>query len=286
METVAIVGVGLIGASFGLALRKAGFAGEIIGVSSDAAIAGGLKRGAISSAASLEKAAQTADLVYLAQPVDRILETISLLAPFLRAGTLVTDAGSTKEQIVARAFAHLPAGSFLGGHPIAGKEQRGPEAADADLFRDHLYVLTPARTSDSLTHNKGEQAFRQTLDSLGARVMEMSPQEHDHTMAFTSHLPQLLSTALAATLARDGDTAVSQVFGTGLLDMTRLALSSPQLWDSILSSNKTQVGEAVDSLVKVLMELKANLGECEIAHTFDQAALFASTIRQLPSSKK
>jgi prephenate dehydrogenase len=276
METVAIVGVGLIGASFGLALRKAGFAGEIIGVSSESALAGGLKRGAISSSASLEKAAQQADLIYLAQPVDRILETISLLAPLLRAGALVTDAGSTKEQIVARAVAHLPPGAFLGGHPIAGKEQRGPAAADADLFRDRLYILTP------LTHNQATQSFRQTLESLGARVIEMSPKHHDHVVAFTSHLPQLLSTALASTLARDGDTALSQVFGTGLLDMTRLALSSPELWSSILSTNKTQVAEALDSLVNVLLELKANLGEREMAYTFDQAAAFASAIRKLP----
>ena len=89
--------------------------------------------------------------------------------------------------------------------------------------------------------------FRETLASMGARVMEMSPEEHDHTMAFTSHLPQLLSTALAATLAQDGDTTLSQVFGTGLLDMTRLALSSHELWNSILSTNKTQVSDAIDA---------------------------------------
>jgi prephenate dehydrogenase len=278
MKTVAIVGVGLIGASFGLALRKSGFTGEIIGVSSESAIAGGLKHGAISRAASLEQAAQSADLIYLAQPVDRILQTIPQLANAIRPQTLVTDAGSTKQAIVSCALAHLPANAFLGGHPIAGKEQRGPDAADADLFRNRPYVLTP--TNDSARTLQEEQ-FRSALISIGCVVMEMSPETHDHTVAFTSHLPQLLSTALAATLKRDGDASLTQVFGTGLLDMTRLALSSPELWNSILSTNKTQVAQAVDSLVKVLLELKANLGEREMANTFDQAAGFASSIRKL-----
>jgi prephenate dehydrogenase len=281
MKTAAIVGVGLIGASFGLALRKAGFAGEIIGVSSEPAIAGGLKRGAISTAAPLQKAIQTADLIYLAQPVDRILETIPQIARWLRSDTLVTDAGSTKQEIVSCALAHLPAGSFLGGHPIAGKEQRGSDAADADLFRNRPYVLTPSAV---FTHNPNTSQFRATLSSIGAIVVEMSPQEHDHTMAFTSHLPQLLSTALAATLAGERDARLSQVFGTGLLDMTRLALSSPELWKSILHTNKTQVAEAVDSLIQVLLGLKANLGEREMAYTFEQATAFAAAIRRPPSS--
>ena len=280
METVAIVGVGLIGASFGLALRKVGFAGEIVGVSSEPATSAGLRRGAISSALSLEKAAGIADLIYLAQPVDRILETIPRLAQLRRPGTLVTDAGSTKQAIVACALAHLPPDSFLGGHPIAGKEQRGPDAADADLFRNRPYVLTP---SSAVDRNPWGSSFRAALSSIGSRIIEMSPQEHDHTLALTSHLPQLLSTALAATLARDGDGTLTQVFGTGLLDMTRLALSSPELWNSILLTNKKQVEEAVDALVQVLLGLKAHLGQSEMANTFEHAKAFAADLRKLSS---
>jgi prephenate dehydrogenase len=108
----------------------------------------------------------------------------------------------------------------------------------------------------------------------------MSPQEHDHAVAFTSHLPQLLSTALAATLAREGATTFKEVYGTGLLDMTRLALSSPDLWNSILSTNKGPVSAAVDALVAVLLQLKEDVGECEIAHTFQEAATFADIIRK------
>jgi prephenate dehydrogenase len=186
METVAIVGVGLIGASFGLALRQSGFSGEIIGVSSERALAAGLARGAISSSGTLFEAAQRADLIYLAQPVDRILQTIPQLAAALRPGTLVTDAGSTKQQIVACALAHLPAGSFLGGHPVAGKETRGPEAADADLFRNRPYVLTP-----TAAHHTAAAAFCRTLQSFGAIVVEMSPKEHDETLALTTSLKRV-----------------------------------------------------------------------------------------------
>jgi len=277
MEKVAIVGVGLIGASFGLALRKTGFAGEIIGVSSEAAIAAGLKRGAISQAGSLDKAATAADLIYLAQPVERILETIPKLAHFVRPGQLVTDAGSTKQAIVECGQAHLAKGTFLGGHPIAGKEQRGPDAADAELFRNRPYVLTPNGVSAS---NPQNATLRKTIGAFGAHILEMTPAEHDHTLAFTSHLPQLLSTALAATLAQEHDDRMDQVYGSGLLDMTRLALSSPELWRSILLTNKSEVELAIDSLVKVLLGLKANLGECEMVNTFELATKFATSIRK------
>jgi prephenate dehydrogenase len=276
METVAIVGVGLIGASFGLGLRKTGFRGEIIGVSSEKALAAGLACGAISSSATLAEAAQRADLIYLAQPVDRIMETIPKLAGQLRAGALVTDAGSTKEQIVACAQANLPAGSFLGGHPIAGKEQRGADAADSDLFCKRPYILTPGPGKEGAV----SQTFRLTLRSLGAAVVEMSPQEHDATLALTSHLPQLISTALAATLYRDGNARVTEVFGPGLLDMTRLALSSPELWESILATNKNAVSEALEAFIKVLTELKETIGERELAHTFERSAEFAKVLRE------
>ncbi len=277
METVAIVGVGLIGASFGLALRKSGFTGEIIGVSSHQAVEAGLTRGAISSAATLAEAAERAHLIYLSQPVDRILETIPQLGSIVRSGTLVTDAGSTKQKICECALAHLPAGAFLGGHPIAGKEQRGPDAADADLFRNRPYVLTP--TSAAANH---ADVFRETLNSFGATVIEMTAAEHDSTVAFTSHLPQLISTALAATLYREHNTKLTQIFGPGLVGMTRLALSSPELWSSILATNQGPVREALNAYIKVLGDLQEMLGEREIANTFEQGTLFSNAIRKLP----
>lgn len=272
METVAIVGVGLIGASFGLALRKAGFTGELIGVSSRSAIEAGLRAGAISRAATLEESA-TAELIYLAQPVDRILATIEMLGPLMRPGTLVTDAGSTKAAIVRKASESFPDGCFLGGHPLAGKEQRGAESADADLFQGRPYVLTPT------AENSSHAGFREWLKKIGAKVLEMPASEHDYVLAFTSHMPQLVSTALSVTLKSQNKDLLARVFGPGLLDMTRLALSSPDLWMSILGTNKTEVTAALDAFIHSLTRIRDSLGTENLGAVFESAASFARTIR-------
>jgi prephenate dehydrogenase len=276
MKTVAIVGAGLIGGSFALALRKAGFSGEIIGVSSPPALAAALARGAISSSASLEEAAAQADLIYLSQPVDRILETLSKLGPLAPPRCFITDAGSTKSMIVQQASASLPPGAFLGGHPLAGKEQRGAEAADPDLFRGRPYVLTPTGPE---TPSSAE--FRSWLSRIGAKIIDLSPDEHDLTVAFTSHLTQLVSTALASTLARQPNQHLDRVFGPGLLDMTRLALSPPDLWIGILATNQPAVLAALDSFVASLMIVREALGTNKLIEPFKSAKDFASRLRNL-----
>ncbi len=276
MRKVAIFGVGLIGGSFGLALRKAGFEGEIIGVSSPGAIAAALTRNVISRGAPLEEAAQWADLIYLAQPVDRILQSIEQLQRHISRDCLVTDAGSTKTQIVQKAGDFLPPGQFLGGHPLAGKEQRGVEFADANLFRQRPYVLTPA-----CPETPQSTAFRSWLMQLGVELMDMSPEEHDRTVALTSHLPQLLSTALARTLATHGDKKVDVVFGQGLLDMTRLALSTPELWSSILATNKDAIHYAIDEFSRALAELRNSIGTTDLAGLFSSANAFSNKIRKV-----
>jgi prephenate dehydrogenase len=276
MKTVAIVGAGLIGGSFALAIRKAGFSGEIIGVSSPPAIAAALARGAISSSASLEEAAKRADLIYLAQPVDRILETLAKLGPLATPGCFVTDAGSTKSTIVRQAIASLRPGAFLGGHPLAGKEQRGAAAADADLFRDRPYVLTPLGPE-----TPAATEFRSWLSRLGAKIIDMSPGEHDRTVALTSHLPQLVSTALASTLARQTNHHLDRVFGPGLVDMTRLALSPPDLWLSILATNQPAVVAALDSFITSLTTIRQELETGKLIDSFTSAAAFAAKLRNL-----
>lgn len=277
MNTVAIVGVGLIGGSFGLALRKAGFAGPILGVSSPSALATALEVGAISASATLEQAAAQADLLYLAQPVDRILSTLEKLAPLIRPECLVTDAGSTKAVILEKAHECLPARNFLGGHPMAGKEQRGARAADPDLFRNRPYVLTlPIPGTLAATE------FQTWLHRIGAQVLYLSAAEHDRTVALTSHLPQILSTALALTLAKNSSSRSTQIFGPGLLDMTRLALSAPDLWMSILSTNQVEVSSAIDFFTKSLADLKAALSTPDLSSLFEAAARFAAEIRAEP----
>jgi len=272
MQTVAIVGVGLIGASFGLAIRKAGFSGNILGVSSAAAVEAGLATGAISEAATMEEAAAQADLIYLAQPVDRIVETLGWLGTRARPETLITDAGSTKTAIVGAAGA-LRHASFVGGHPMAGKETRGAQSADADLFRNRTYVLTPQR------HPVPED-FRRLLEGIGARVMEMRAEEHDATVALTSHLPQLVSTALAALLAGENRPDIGNVFGSGLLDMTRLALSPAELWSSILATNKANVIQSLDGYAQAIAEVRQALKDDDLEAVFGRAAEFAASLRK------
>lgn len=250
METVAVVGVGLIGASFGLALRRAGFSGRILGVSSPAAIKAGLSAGAISEEATLERAAQCADLIYLAQPVDRLLQTLEILGPIARQNCVVTDAGSTKVTIVEKASECFPPGIFLGGHPMAGKEQRGAEAAEDTLFRHRPYVLTPIGAMTAAMRD-----FENWLQRIEARVVTMSAAEHDSVVALTSHLPQLLSTAISVTLAESGDPKLLQVFGPGLIDMTRLAISSPDVWNSVLETNQNEILKSLEAFTKALAKL-------------------------------
>jgi prephenate dehydrogenase len=271
METVAIVGVGLIGASFGLALRKSGFTGPILGVSSPPAMEAGLASGAISSAATLKQAADQADLIYLAQPVDRIIDTLGWLGPMARQGAVITDAGSTKAAIV-KAGQSIQYAEFIGGHPMAGKETRGAQSADADLFRNRLYVLTPE-------YRAVPQSLRNILQLIGANVLEMTAAEHDATVALTSHLPQLISTALAAFLANQKNANIEQVFGSGLLDMTRLAMSPAELWSSILATNKENVLQGIDLFTRVMLDLKQAVQDDNLDALFSIAASFSSHLR-------
>src|SRR5260370_20473884 len=192
MENIVIVGTGLIGASFGLALRKAGFTGAITGVSSPRAIADALSMGSFARGASLEAAVPDAHLVLLSQTIGRILDTIRHLDPLLRPGTLVTDAGSTKCTIVDLARQTLTGAQFLGGHPMAGKETRGASAADPDLFQGRTWILTPDEASE--LHTSAALEFRMWLNRIGARVLILDADEHDRVVSLTSHLAQLAST--------------------------------------------------------------------------------------------
>lgn len=276
MKTVAVIGVGLIGGSFGLALRSAGFSGPILGVSSPNAIKAGLAAAAISEETTLERAVTEADLIYLAQPVDRILQTLEQIGPFVRPDGLVTDAGSTKAAIVAAGARHLPHGTFLGGHPMAGKEQRGAEAADGGLFCGRPYVLTP---TDEMSARM--QSFEKWLIRMDAQIVLMSPSEHDQVVGLTSHLPQLLSTALSATLAAQNNSRLFEVFGPGLLEMTRLALSSPDVWRSVLDTNREQVVNALAQLAATVDALKNDLQAGQsVDSLFVSAQKFATLLRK------
>lgn len=269
--------MGLIGGSFARALRKAGFSGTILGVSSEATIQRALELGVIDAAASLQTAAQQADLIYLAQPIRVILETLGNLNPWVRPEALVTDAGSTKQAILQRAAAVMTRAQFLGGHPLAGKERRGLEVSDPDLFRGRTYVLTPQSAADMATEAAVE--FRSWLERMGAIPVLLDAERHDRTLAFTSHLPQLASTALAMLLS--GNENIEEiVFGPALVDSTRLALSPYHIWQDILATNPAWIDAALAGYINELQQLRQNLNSPEMADRFRTAAAVASRIRE------
>jgi prephenate dehydrogenase len=279
------VGTGLIGASFGLALRKAGYDGAITGVSSPRAIADAVAAGAIDRGASLEEAVPDADLVFLSQTIGRILDTIRHLDPLLRPGTLVTDAGSTKCEIVDLARQCITRAQFLGGHPMAGKETRGALAADAELFRGRTWILTPDEPEELRTSCALE--FRIWLDRIGGRVRVLDADEHDRVVSLTSHLAQLASTALAATVSdKLGPPPRLDAAGPGLEDMTRLALGSYEIWRDILATNSDHIERALSVYIQKLEHMRENLRTRQLQEEFERGAALAARLRAPRSKEK
>lgn len=237
MDSIAIAGVGLIGGSFALAVRQAGFRGEIVGVSSLATIGKARALGVIDRGVPLEEAAR-ADLLFLAQPVSVIVDTLRRLPGLAGPSTIVTDAGSTKRAI---ADAARDLRNFTGGHPMAGKEARGVEAATADLFRGRPWLLTSEPPSP----------LRHWIEATGARISVVTPVEHDRLVALISHAPQMLSNAIARV------THPAQNFaGPGLESMTRLAGSSYSVWRDILATNRDETVAALDRIVAEASRLR------------------------------
>jgi prephenate dehydrogenase len=271
IQTVSILGVGLIGGSFGLALRAAGFGGRILGVSSPRTLEAAKHRGAIDEGMPLAEAVAEADLVFLAQPIGRILELLPEVARHASPGCLVTDAGSTKRAIVERAaelFAEQP--RFVGGHPMAGKSQRGVELAEAGLFAGAVYVLTPQ--DGRLPDTPAVQEFVGWIRKMGAMPSVLTPEVHDEVVTWTSHLPQLVSSALALSVSGHlDDEEHLKIAGPGLRDMTRLAESSYGIWKDILSTNGDNVQRALDQFIERLKHFGDHMGTPELQQDFDAA---------------
>lgn len=240
-ERVAIVGVGLIGGSFALALKAAKLCGHVVGIGRGAANLESARRlGVIDSIAADPAQAGGCDLVMVATPVAQFERVLSALAPGLRAGSLVTDGGSTKRDVVAAARQALgdKVAQFVPAHPIAGAEKSGAEAAKADLFRDRRVILTPLAENAPADVARVEAAWQ----ACGARVFRMDPETHDEVLAAVSHLPHLLAYALVKEFADRGNAA--QLFSNsagGLRDFTRLASSHPEMWRDICVANRDKL---------------------------------------------
>ena len=250
-DTLVIVGVGLIGGSVGLAARERGVARCIVGVGRSAdTLAAAARAGCIDDGTTdLTVAARGADLILVCTPVDRIVDHVRSAAAVCRPGTLLTDAGSTKDTIVRALDGTLPPGvPFVGGHPLAGSEKRGPEHARADLFVDRLVILTPTVQTDTEAVEHIGAFWR----SLGARVLHLLPQDHDDALAVTSHLPHLVAAAVANTLPQH----LKSLTATGFRDTTRVAGGDPDLWAAIFAQNRGAVLAALGRLEQRLTDYR------------------------------
>jgi prephenate dehydrogenase len=235
-KNVAIIGVGLIGGSIGLALRERRLAKRVVGVGHRAASLRKAKRiGAVSETTlRLERGVEDADLVVVATPIAQIVDQVREAGVASRPGTLITDAGSTKATIVASLDGQLPDGvRFVGSHPLAGSEKSGPAAAIADLFVGRVAVVTPCPTTAAGAAEEAADFW----SALGATVFMMSPEEHDAALASTSHLPHLIASLLAEVTPRED----LPLTASGWQDTTRIAAGDAELWTQILMDNRRNV---------------------------------------------
>jgi prephenate dehydrogenase len=250
--TVTIVGVGLIGGSAGLALARRGLAERIIGVGrSSGSLAVARDRGAVTEATTdLAAAVAAADFVLVATRVGLIGSQLAQIDAAVRPGTLITDAGSTKESIVAAWEAARPSrrGRFVGSHPLAGSHERGPQAADAELFSGRLAVLTPVAE----TPQDDVEAVRQFWTAIGAETTELNPTDHDALLAAASHTPHLVAAALAAATPA----AARPLTAGGWRDTTRVAAGDPELWTDILLDNAAAVAGQLDAVATGIDQLR------------------------------
>jgi prephenate dehydrogenase len=250
-DRVAIIGVGLIGGSIGLAMQRRGLAGQVVGIGRRQSTLRIARRvGAVSQTTiDLAKGVAGASLVVVCSTVGKIVEHVRLAAEHAPDGTLITDAGSTKAVIV-KELRQLPRKCrFVGSHPFAGSEKSGPAHADADLFSGRLAIVTP--TGSTRAEDCG--AVEQFWSALGALVVRMSPAEHDRVLSLTSHLPHAVAAALAATVPQKH----LELIGTGFLDTSRLASGSPEIWSQIFTANRRNVTAAIDRFQKQLAALRA-----------------------------
>ncbi|MDQ3666973.1 MAG: prephenate dehydrogenase/arogenate dehydrogenase family protein [Acidobacteriota bacterium] len=260
---VTIIGCGLIGASFALALRRADACARLAGWdSSPSVLDEALRRGVIDEVdgSFASGCVSSSDLIYLAMPVGEIIGFLRERGLQVKPGALVTDAGSTKQEVCRAAREQFPKNhGFVGGHPVAGSHLTGLKHARADLFTGAPYVLT---TAEDERDRQEVFALEQTLGLFGARVMLMTAGEHDRAMALVSHLPQLVSSALAATIKDQPDgVALISLSGAGYRDMTRLADSSWLVWRDILVTNPTLIAAALDALLTKLTDVRNELHE-------------------------
>ena len=278
INQITIVGTGLIGGSLGLALRKGGFSGTIVGCDKPEVLQLATERGAIDRAeVDLDRAVVGSDVIVFATPVGSILSQFEAIAPTLPSNVLVTDTGSTKQKLAERArmvFGAEAGKRVLPGHPMAGKEFGGIEHADANLFQGAAWLITPIVADQQYTPVQEE--FITLLGSIGARVITLDPERHDLLCAWISHLPQMISTALTSVLREElgDDEVVMQIGGRALREMTRIAHSPYSMWRDIALTNSQNLEDVMLRFEQQLTHLRENLRGPGLREMFESANRF------------
>ncbi|NYT24018.1 prephenate dehydrogenase/arogenate dehydrogenase family protein [Alcaligenaceae bacterium] len=274
---LAVVGVGLIGGSFAAALRQAGAVGRVLGVGRNRkSLQQAVELGLVDAEATLAEAAAQADIILLSVPVGATGAALEALRPALRPGTLITDAGSTKVNVVQAARAALGdrVAQFIPGHPIAGAETTGPAAAAPRLYEGRTVILTP------LDENSAEDRLRITRlwEACGARVLIMEPETHDIVLASVSHVPHFLSSVYMWQVASAANSDVRmELAGSGFRDFTRIAAGSPEMWRDIFLANRGAVLSELAEVRKALDHAEQALlaGDAQQLHDFLERAALA-----------
>jgi len=275
IRQITIIGTGLIGGSFGLAAKANRFRGKIIGCDRQEVLAKAKRKCAIDvGIIDPVESIQGSNVVLLAVPVGAILGLISTLAPHLAADSLLTDVGSTKSEVLRaaeKAFGKAAPRRFLGGHPMAGKENSGLKYADSELFRGAVWFLAGTRDQNLTTQPTAD--FLRMIKKIGAHIAVLPSSEHDQLCGWISHVPQMISTALASTLVEEyGENApLLESGGRALREMTRIAASPYSMWRDIAITNRVIIAEALLKLEQKLSHIRENLDTRELEREFEQA---------------
>ena len=278
----AIIGTGLIGGSFALALRKQIPGVFLTGYARPDSLRQARERGVIDEAtSSFENAVRGADLVYVALPIGAAIEALPAIAAAAEPHALITDAGSTKSAICSAARNHFRGGArFLGGHPMAGKEVSGVEPADAELFRNAPYALIAAESEPDAR----VKHFVELIRAMGSRPVWSDAETHDWAVGIVSHLPQLLSVALANVVQYETDETgwPLTLAGPGLQDMLRLSGSSYEVWRDVFLTNTENVSRALDRLGQAIDHIRMCLTSKDLESEFQTANELYKLLRQQP----
>jgi len=282
IERIAILGTGLLGTSVGLALRAASFRGAIVGWNrSPEGAQAALSMGAIDSIASDPlQAARESQVVLLAVPIYATLDFMEQLSGVLGCEHMVTDVGSTKGKIceaASRLFNTPERAAFLPGHPMAGKERGGAELADANLFRGAVWLFTDDPAAQRSPHSAAlVKGWREWVVAIGSKPIDLDRARHDDLVAWVSHLPQFVATALSALLEEEVGALpeLKDVGGRALREMTRLGASPYSMWRDIAYTNTEAVAAALNALEQRLAHLRENLRTPELRDEFERANRF------------